>query len=40
MMRRLFLREMSALAEGRPLKEWKRPDYLWMDATALHRELM
>jgi 5,5'-dehydrodivanillate O-demethylase len=39
MMRRLFVREMTALAEGRPLKEWKRPDYLWKEATALHREL-
>jgi 5,5'-dehydrodivanillate O-demethylase oxygenase subunit len=40
MMRRLFVREMTALAEGRPLKEWKRPDYLWKDVTAMHRELM
>jgi hypothetical protein len=31
---------MTALAEGRPLKEWKRPDYLWKDVTAMHRELM
>ena len=40
MMRRLFVREMTALAEGRSLKEWKRPEYLWKEATALHREMM
>ena len=40
MLRRLFAREMSALAEGRPLTEWKRPEYLWKDVTAMHRELM
>ena len=40
MLRRLFVREMTALAEGRPLKEWKRPDYLWKDVAAMHRELM
>jgi 5,5'-dehydrodivanillate O-demethylase len=40
MMRRLFVRELTALAEGRPLKEWKRPEYLWKDVAAVHRELM
>jgi len=40
MMRRLLVREMTALAQGRPLKEWKRPDYLWRDVTAMHREMM
>src|SRR5579862_3961622 len=40
MMRRLFVREMTALAEGRPLKEWKRPEYLWKDITSMHREMM
>ena len=40
MLRRLFVREMTALAEGRPLKEWKRPAYLWKDVAAMHRELM
>ena len=39
MMRRLFVREMTNLAEGRPLKEWKRPEYLWKDVTAMHREM-
>lgn len=39
-MRRLFVRELTALAEGQPLKEWKRPEYLWKDVAAMHRELM
>ena len=38
LMRRLYLRELRAYAEGRPLKEWRRPDYLWADITDLHRE--
>lgn len=38
-LRRIFLREMAALAEGRPLKEWKRPEYLWPEIMKLHREL-
>ena len=37
MLRRLFLRELKALAEGRPMKDWSRPAYLWEDVTALHR---
>jgi 5,5'-dehydrodivanillate O-demethylase oxygenase subunit len=37
MLRRVFLRELKALAEGRPLKEWRRPPFLWDDVTALHR---
>lgn len=40
MLRRLFAREIAALAEGRPLTEWKRPEYLWKDVTEMHRELM
>jgi nitrite reductase/ring-hydroxylating ferredoxin subunit len=40
MMRRLFVREMTNLSQGKPLKEWKRPDYLWKDVTAMHREMM
>jgi 5,5'-dehydrodivanillate O-demethylase len=28
-MRRLWARELMALAEGRPLTQWKRPDRLW-----------
>jgi hypothetical protein len=40
MMRRLFIREMTNLTAGKPLKEWKRPEYLWKDVTALHREMM
>jgi 5,5'-dehydrodivanillate O-demethylase len=40
MIRRLFAREMAALAEGRPLTEWKRPEYPWKDVAAMHRELM
>jgi 5,5'-dehydrodivanillate O-demethylase len=38
LMRRLWLRELKALADGRPLKEWRRPDHLWADITDLHRE--
>jgi len=38
LMRRLWLRELKAFAEGRPLKEWQRPDYLWADISDLHRE--
>ena len=37
LMRRLWLRELKALAEGRPLKQWRRPDFLWADVTALHK---
>jgi len=37
-MRRLWLRELKAFAEGRPLKQWRRPDCLWTDITDLHRE--
>ena len=38
LMRRLWLRELKALAEGRPLKDWRRPDFLWPDVTELHRQ--
>ena len=38
LMRRLWLRELKAFAEARPLTEWRRPDYLWADITDLHRE--
>ena len=37
LMRRIWLRELEALAEGRPLKQWRRPDYLWEEVTARHR---
>jgi 5,5'-dehydrodivanillate O-demethylase len=37
LMRRVFLRELKALAEGRPLKDWQRPAFLWQDVSALHR---
>lgn len=33
LMRRLWTRELQALAEGRPLTQWQRPDYLWSVAT-------
>jgi hypothetical protein len=33
LMRRLWTRELTALADGRPLTPWKRPDYLWSVAT-------
>ena len=38
LMRRLWLRELKAFAEDRPLKQWRRPDCLWADITDLHRE--
>jgi hypothetical protein len=38
LMRRLWLRELKAFTEDRPLKEWRRPDYLWADITDLHRK--
>jgi len=38
LMRRLWLRELKAFAEGQPLKQWRRPDYLWADITDLHCE--
>ncbi len=37
LMRRLWLREITAFAEGRPLKSWQRPDFMWQDVTAVHR---
>ena len=38
LMRRLWLRELKAFAEGQPLTQWRRPEYLWADITDLHRE--
>ena len=38
LMRRLWLRELKAFAEGGSLKDWRRPDLLWADITDLHRE--
>ncbi|MFM9971218.1 MAG: Rieske 2Fe-2S domain-containing protein [Burkholderiales bacterium] len=38
LMRRLWLRELKALAEGASLKAWRRPDFLWADVTQLHRK--
>ena len=38
LMRRMWLRELKALAEGRPLKNWQRPPFLWSDVTELHRQ--
>lgn len=38
LMRRLWLRQLQGFAGGRPLKQWRRPDFLWADITALHRE--
>jgi 5,5'-dehydrodivanillate O-demethylase len=38
LMRRLWLRELKAFAEGKPLTQWRRPEYLWADITDLHRE--
>jgi hypothetical protein len=34
----MFVRELKALAEGRPLKDWQRPPHLWADVTELHKE--
>lgn len=31
LLRRIWARELAALAEGRPLKAWRRPDSLWGD---------
>jgi 5,5'-dehydrodivanillate O-demethylase len=39
LLRRIWLRELKSLAEGRPLKEWRRPQTLWDDITAVHRSL-
>jgi 5,5'-dehydrodivanillate O-demethylase len=33
-LRNLFVRELRALAEGRPLMEWKRPERLWKEVEA------
>ena len=37
LLRRLFLREMTALMEGQPLKDWQRPAHLWADVTERHK---
>ena len=33
-LRKLWARELQALAEGRPLKQWHRPERLWRDVEA------
>jgi 5,5'-dehydrodivanillate O-demethylase len=38
LLRRMFVRELKAFAEGKPLKDWQRPAHLWADVTELHRE--
>ena len=38
LLRRMWLRELQAFSEGRPMKQWRRPDFLWDDITALHRK--
>jgi 5,5'-dehydrodivanillate O-demethylase len=38
LMRRLFLRELQAIVDGKPLKQWKRPTHLWADVTERHRQ--
>jgi len=35
--RGLWARELQALAEGRPLRQWRRPDVLWNDMSAAGR---
>ena len=34
LLRRLWARELQALAEGRPLKQWRRPEQLWREVEA------
>jgi 5,5'-dehydrodivanillate O-demethylase oxygenase subunit len=34
MMRKIFARELQALADGRPVKQWRRPERLWQDVQA------
>ncbi|MBM2811673.1 MAG: hypothetical protein HW416_2432 [Chloroflexi bacterium] len=36
-MRKLWSRELQALADGRPLKRWRRPARLWKDVEAAAR---
>ncbi|MSQ50821.1 MAG: hypothetical protein EXR28_02920 [Betaproteobacteria bacterium] len=38
LMRRLWLRELKALAEGRSMKQWQRPEFLWGDVSDIHRK--
>ncbi len=38
LMRRMWIRELKALAEGGPLKDWQRPAFMWSDVTELHRK--
>ena len=38
LVRRLWARELQALAEGRPLTQWRRPDSFWTDVTERNRE--
>lgn len=37
LMRRLWLRELAAFAEGRAQKQWRRPPFLWEQVTAEQR---
>jgi 5,5'-dehydrodivanillate O-demethylase len=38
LLRRIWLPELRALAEGRPLTPWRRPHILWEQVSAVHRE--
>ena len=38
LLRRLWVRELTALDAGRALKNWQRPDFLWKDVSDVQRE--
>jgi hypothetical protein len=37
--RRIWMRELGALAEGKPLKAWRRPSYNMLDFASKEMEL-
>jgi hypothetical protein len=38
LMRRIFVRELTAFADGQPQKQWHRPPFLWAEVTEEQRK--